>query len=119
LFIGILAAQLINWRIAQPVPGTATINDIRVSWNGQMGWRWTVLCLPQYLPDCFFILMWFVPESPRWLAKNKGNHSKVQRILAKIGGATMQFQNSRSIEDTLRETPEKNALRLLKQTRNL
>ena len=33
IVIGILAAQLINWRIARPVPAGATTSDILASWN--------------------------------------------------------------------------------------
>jgi len=40
IVIGILAAQLINWRIAKPVQAGATTADILASWNGQTGWRW-------------------------------------------------------------------------------
>ena len=40
IVIGILAAQLVNWLIAEPVPAGATAADILRSWNGQTGWRW-------------------------------------------------------------------------------
>ncbi len=75
IVIGILAAQLINWRIAEPVPSGATPADIMTSWNGQTGWRWMfyACAVPAVL---FFILMWFVPESPRWLARERRNHAK-------------------------------------------
>ena len=85
IVIGILAAQLINWRIAQPVPAGATVADILASWNGQTGWRWMfyACAIPAGL---FFILMWFVPESPRWLAQNPVNRSRSKKILSRIGG---------------------------------
>ncbi|MCX6321585.1 MAG: sugar porter family MFS transporter [Bacteroidia bacterium] len=115
IVIGILAAQLINWRIAQPVAQGATTADIMASWNGQMGWRWMFYACA--VPAClFFILMWFVPESPRWLAKSKINHTKVHKILAKIGGNDYADSELNSIEETLRTTTEKTDLRLLKQT---
>src|SRR5690242_11768468 len=40
IVIGVLLAQIANWRIARPVPPGATAIDILNSWNGQMGWRW-------------------------------------------------------------------------------
>src|SRR5512140_169209 len=85
IVIGILAAQLINWRIARPVPPGATPSDILASWNGQTGWRWMFYActVPAGL---FFILMWFVPESPRWLALKTENHPRARKILSKIGG---------------------------------
>lgn len=114
IVIGILAAQLINWRIAQPVPSGATTADILASWNGQIGWRWMFYAciVPAGL---FFIMMWFIPESPRWLAKSKINHTKAHKILAKIGGNDYAESELNSIEETLRTTTEKTDLRLLKQ----
>ena len=101
IVIGILAAQFINWRIARPVPVGATTSDILNSWNGQMGWRWMFYAcsIPAGL---FFILMWFVPESPRWLAKNPENHKSVLNILTKIGGPRFAEAELESISETLR-----------------
>ncbi|MCJ7446784.1 MAG: sugar porter family MFS transporter [Bacteroidales bacterium] len=114
IVIGILAAQLINWRIAQPVPPGATPAEILASWNGHMGWRWMFYActVPAAL---FFILMWFVPESPRWLAKNRDNHQKVYKILSRIGGNDYADSELASIEETLATTAEKTDFRLLKQ----
>jgi len=114
IVIGILAAQLINWRIARPVPPGATTSDILTSWNGQTGWRWMFYActIPAGL---FFILMWFVPESPRWLAQNSFNHAKARKILSKIGGDEYALSEFASIEKTLNETKEKTNLRFLKQ----
>ena len=101
IVIGILAAQFINWRIARPVPVGATTSDILDSWNGQMGWRWMFYAcsIPAGL---FFILMWFVPESPRWLAKNPANHKSVLNILSKIGGPKFAEAELESISETLK-----------------
>ncbi len=73
IVIGILAAQAINWLIAEPIPSGATAEQILASWNGQIGWRWMfgVTTVPSLL---FFLAMFFVPESPRWLA-NAGARS--------------------------------------------
>ena len=42
---------------------------IKPTWNGTDGWRWMfgAETVPAFL---FFLLMFFVPESPRWLVKN-------------------------------------------------
>lgn len=81
---GVLAAQLTNMLIAQPVPDGATDAMIAASWNGQTGWRWMfwACSVPAAV---FFITMWFVPESPRWLIK-AGRNARAQRILSMIGG---------------------------------
>jgi len=112
IVIGILAAQIINWRIAQPVPPDASVNDILNSWNGQTGWRWMfyACAVPAAL---FLILMWFVPESPRWLAKDRNKHNKVHGILSKIGGREYADTEILSIAETLRKT-EKTGFQLLK-----
>lgn len=114
IVIGILAAQLINWRIARPVPTGATTSDILASWNGQTGWRWMFYActVPAGL---FFILMWFVPESPRWLAQKPDNHSKSRKILAKIGGDEYAISEFDSIVNTLEESNRKTDIRFLKQ----
>lgn len=85
IVVGILAAQIVNWLIARPVPEGATPEMIRLSWNGQFGWRWmfTAVAVPSLV---FFVSAFFVPESPRWLAK-RGAIEAARRVLARIGGA--------------------------------
>ncbi|MGH9621678.1 MAG: MFS transporter, partial [Bryobacteraceae bacterium] len=85
LVIGILIAQIVNWLIAQHVPNHATSAMIRSSWNGQYGWRWmfTAVAVPAVI---FFVCAWFVPESPRWLVKNR-RRAAAERVLMRIGGA--------------------------------
>jgi len=84
IVVGILAAQIVNWLIAEKVPAGATAEMIRQSWNGQFGWRWmfTAVTVPSLI---FFIGALFVPESPRWLAL-RGQRERARRTLARIGG---------------------------------
>jgi len=113
IVIGILAAQLINWRIARPVPTNATISDILNSWNGQTGWRWMFYACT--VPSgIFFLLMWLVPESPRWLAKNNNNHDLVIQILSRIGGKGFANTELASIRETLRSEEGKSDRSLLR-----
>ena len=114
IVIGILAAQLINWRIAMPVPSGATVADIANSWNGQAGWRWMFYACA-FPAGLFFILMWFVPESPRWLAQNKINQNKAKIVLAKIGGHDYANSEFLSIEKSINDLTGKSNLRLLRQ----
>lgn len=113
IVIGILLAQLINWQIAEPVPAGSTDAEILVSWNGQMAWRW-MFWAGTVPAGAFFLLMFFVPESPRWLAR-AGNESAVKKILSRIGGpeyANIEYNN---IHATLAEDREKVNLRNLLQ----
>ncbi len=100
IVIGILAAQLINWRIAKPVPVSSTLSDILNSWNGQTGWRYMfyACAVPASL---FFILIWLVPESPRWLAKNDKKRLIAHSILKRIGGSDYADIEMSSINETL------------------
>lgn len=97
--IGILAAQITNWLIAETVPPTATTADILQSWNGQVGWRWMFAAgTPPAL--LFFLLMFAVPESPRWLMKS-GQTSKARKVLEKIGGQRYANAAVADIQQTL------------------
>jgi SP family sugar porter-like MFS transporter len=87
VMIGVLMAQLVNWRIAlldTDLSVNASNNIIAQSWSGMYGWRWMfgAETLPALI---FFILMFFVPESVRWLVKN-GQVEKAEKILMRIGG---------------------------------
>ena len=67
IVLGILGAQIVNWQIADPIPAEFSPADIAASWNGQMAWRW-MFWAPMIPAGLFFILAWFIPESPKWLA---------------------------------------------------
>jgi SP family xylose:H+ symportor-like MFS transporter len=96
--VGILAAQIVNWLIAEPVPGGATIETLRHSWNGQWGWRWMFMAVA--IPSIVFLASAFlVPESPRWLAK-RGLNAAAQRILARIGGESYATRELAEIQAT-------------------
>jgi sugar porter (SP) family MFS transporter len=83
IVIGILCAQIVNWLIAQQVPAGASAEQIRTSWNGQFGWRWmfTAVAVPSLI---FLFSSLFIPESPRWLVKNR-KREQARATLVKIG----------------------------------
>ncbi len=56
------------------------------TWNGQRGWRW-MFAAEIVFAAAFFLLMFFVPESPRWLVKY-GRDAEAEAILARVGGET-------------------------------
>ncbi len=102
IMFGILAAQVANWRISlldTDMPIDATEEIIRQSWNGQLGWRWMfgAAAIPASL---FFILMFFLPESVRWLVKN-GQNSKAIDILSRVGGADYAHEEVDLIQNTI------------------
>jgi SP family sugar porter-like MFS transporter len=99
IVIGILAAQVVNWLIARPVTASATAADILTSWNGQVGWRWMfgAEAVPAFL---FFLLMFTVPESPRWLVRN-GRGGEAERVLARVGGTGFAERAMAEIRGTL------------------
>ncbi|RPH99264.1 MAG: MFS transporter [Calditrichaeota bacterium] len=108
IVFGMLVVYFVNYFIARG--GT-------VDWNVTIGWRWMFgsETLPAVL---FFILLFFVPESPRFLIK-KGNVDSGQAILARIGGhdhakvETAEIQKAISMESgSIRELFSKN-LRLI------
>lgn len=101
IVIGILAAQITNWLIAEPVPGDVSADFIRDSWNGQYGWRWMfgVEALPAFV---FFLFAWFIPESPRWLIK-QNQINKAKEVLNKIGGQDYANKERKMIGDTLKK----------------
>ena len=99
IVIGILLAQSVNWLIAKPIPSDATARQILESWNGQIGWRWMfgVTAIPSAL---FFLAMFLVPESPRWLAKQRWDE-RARRVLTRIGGESYASGALAEIEETL------------------
>lgn len=95
IVLGILAAQVVNWQIAQPIPASFTPADIAASWNGQMAWRWMfwAVAVPA---AAFLVLALFIPESPRWQAM-RGKVSAARGILARIGGEDYAESELRAI----------------------
>lgn len=75
IVIGILVAQIVNWRIA----GTHDSD-----WNLALGWRW--MFWAEALPAALFLALSFlIPETPRYQAM-KGRSSEAAETLARIGG---------------------------------
>lgn len=73
-------------------------------WNISTGWRW--MFASGAVPSAIFlILLFLVPESPRWLIE-KGFREKAHGILSKIGGSAYANSEARSIEATLDQEVE-------------
>jgi len=104
IVIGILLAQIVNLLIADKVPDGASDSLIAASWNGQMGWRWMFWAcgVPAVL---FFLLAFFIPESPRWLLK-VGKSEAAFPILKKVGGNEYAQREVDTIKASLNDVSE-------------
>ncbi len=110
IVIGILSAQIVNMLIAEPLPVGAVLPPID-SWNCQMGWRWMFWAAA--VPAAVFILMvFFIPESPRWLLL-KGRTENAKAILTKIGGDAYAQAGIESVEDSAAAEGNAGGLRTL------
>ncbi|MDE1191083.1 MAG: D-xylose transporter XylE [Arachidicoccus sp.] len=71
-------------------------------WLTTEGWRWMFFSgvIPAVI---FFVLLFLVPETPRYLAM-KGKDDKALKVLAKIGGKDEAQSVLLSIKSTLHET---------------
>lgn len=68
-------------------------------WNINTGWRYMIAsgALPSVL---FFVLLFIVPESPRWLT-SKGRNEEALNILQKINGTSKAKEILNEIQQTL------------------
>ena len=74
------------------------------AWNISTGWRW--MFASGAIPSAIFLLLLFiVPESPRWLVE-KGAVEKARTILSRIGGAGFAEAEIRSIQATMDQEVE-------------
>ena len=69
------------------------------AWNTEFGWRW--MFGSESLPAAvLLLLMFFVPETPRWLAR-QGRHAEAIKILAHVDGADYAKRELADIETTV------------------
>ncbi|MFH0759076.1 MAG: sugar porter family MFS transporter [Bacteroidota bacterium] len=105
IVLGILAAQIANYLISEEVPLNASDAFIMNSWNGQMAWRW--MFWAETIPaGIFFIMGFFIPESPRWLVRS-GFSERALVILKRIGtggyGSTILKEITISLKEATRK----------------
>ena len=81
------------------------------AWNEQLGWRWMFgsESLPALL---LLVLLFFVPESPRWLAK-QNRDADAMAILTRVDGAEYAKSELLGIKDAIAQ--ESGSLRQLLQ----
>lgn len=83
---GILLAYFVNWIL---------------SYQGPSAWRWmfAVAAVPSI---AFFVALFFVPESPRWLAE-RSRTSEAMSILVRINGRAEAARSMAEIQSTIAE----------------
>jgi len=87
---GFLVVYFVNYFIARQ-GGEA--------WNAQVGWRW--MFASESLPALILLILLFVvPESPRWLTK-QGRTEEAFAILARVGGSDHAKAELGEIRETL------------------
>lgn len=113
IVIGVLAAQLVNLMIAEPVASAATQAEILQTWNAQIGWRY--MFGAEGIPAVLFLLLMFVvPESPRWLAK-ANRYPQAEKVLRRIGSVAYAQQTLSDIRHSLGSENQKVPLSALWQ----
>lgn len=96
IIFGMLVVYFVNYTIA--LSGDA-------SWLDSIGWRW--MFASEIIPaSLFLILLFFVPETPRYLAL-KNNEEKAMKILSKINGPAVAGVVMDEIKATLKATSGK------------
>ncbi len=101
LVTGILSAQIVNWRIAQPLPeGSGAVASL-ASWNVQYGWRWMFSAVA--LPGLVFLVSAIaIPESPRWLM-TRGMQERAHASLLRLGDTAYADAELSRMQASIRE----------------
>ena len=96
LVVGILLAQLVDWRISLH---NADPSLALTSWPVQYGWRWmfTAVAFPSAI---FLLTALFVPESPRWLiARNRIDVAR--RVLTRLADGSYAEAEIASVQASI------------------
>ena len=91
IVLGINIIYVINLKISQAGDE---------AWNTEYGWRY--MLGSEVIPAAvFFVLLFFVPESPRWLAA-RSRDVKAMKILEKINGKKVSLEIFAEITESLK-----------------
>jgi len=83
---GILLSYLVNWLLA---------------FNAKNGWRW-MFAAAAVPAVAFFIALFFVPESPRWLVENDRS-AEALGVLTRVNGSAAAAIELRQIQEAVAE----------------
>ncbi|MFT4170803.1 MAG: D-xylose transporter XylE [Dysgonomonas sp.] len=97
IIFGMLVVYFVNYFIAKQDSGTG-------EWLHSVGWRYMFasLAIPSGL---FFLLLFFAPETPRWLVM-KGKTEKAHNILSKLVGSVEADQEIKEIKHSFDKEQE-------------
>ncbi|MEX0600764.1 MAG: sugar porter family MFS transporter, partial [Rhodothermales bacterium] len=103
--VGILCSYFVNAGLLSAAQAAAPAGGglfqfvfVEEVWRGMLGSE----VVPALL---FFVLLLFVPESPRWLvARNRSGEAR--EVLSRVGGGTVADRQLREIHATLEHEPE-------------
>ncbi len=92
IIFGMLVVYFVNYAIA--LQGSET-------WLNAVGWRWMFAsgAVPSLL---FFVCLFFIPESPRWLMM-KGRDDKAVAVLSRVGGTNHARVEAEEIRKSLQQ----------------
>jgi SP family xylose:H+ symportor-like MFS transporter len=96
IIFGMLVVYFVNWGIANGKP---------LEWINTIGWRW--MFVSEAIPAGLFgLFLFFVPETPRYLALNNQD-SKALSILTKINGTEQAKLIFRDIKSSVEKSSAK------------
>lgn len=97
IVLGILAAQIVNWLLAEPVPADLDLTSAQgmATWNVQQGWRW-MFWAEAFPAIAFLLLSFFIPESPRWLVI-AGHMERARNVFLRISDEKYAKQNINAV----------------------
>lgn len=100
IVFGILFVYFVNWEITK----YGTKSGGGEAWLHTSGWRWMLASLagPSLL---FFVMLFFAPESPRWLVM-KGKVEQARKILGKLVGDHLADEEMVDIKRSFEEEGE-------------
>lgn len=101
--IGISITFYINFGVA---------NSGTYEWGLETGWRW-MLGYGTFPGIIFLILLFFIPESPRFLIKN-GNDTEAFKILTRINGEKVAKKEAKEIRESIEIEENTSVKQLLK-----
>ena len=99
IVVGILLAQIANWKIARPIPDHISQALFLQSWNVQYAWRW-MFCAVVVPAVLFTMMSLFIPESPRWLLA-RGRSDEAYKVLSRVGGRSYALSEVANIKVAL------------------